>query len=352
MIGCLGAVSCKKNSAKEKLNIHSEFTELLGKNTPHWKYINKEKDLSFIDSLKSLYDQNKHAQFATPRENKIPKVVHCIWLGPRPFPQASVENMRTWVAHHPDWKFKFWTDRKRLAPCQRFEVELIKDSHFSRLKQYYDQATNWGEKADYLRYEILYREGGVYIDHDANALQSFDCLNSAYDFYGCTEAPHPLVDDRAVTVGNGLIGVKPHHPILLGCLDQVEEIWKTLDETGKSKLLVNEEKKSMLRSYIALTHSIMKNSHLSGNCDIVFPASYFFASSYLPSFYSHHFYATAWINHDINVQRRKILDRIKLQKRKYIKTKHTLKLTTSMQLILMLVLSFMVFKRIKNDAKN
>ncbi len=344
-----GLSGCVKNKDSTlKLTLDSEFNELVGKNTPYWKYVSSDKDHQILNALKAVYQKNHAAQYAQEGNYKIPKVVHCIWLGPRPFPQASVENMRTWVAKHPDWEFKFWTDRKRLPPCAGFKVRLVQDADFSRLKKYYHQATNWGEKADYLRYEILYREGGVYIDHDANALQVFDKLNCAYDFYGCTESPHPPVIDMAVTVGNGLIGTKAKHPILKGCLDYVEKNWQEVESSGRLKTISHEPTLVMERSYIALTRSIMDYLNTEGNKDIVFPASYFFACKYLPSFYSHHFYATAWKAKDTCRAQQRLINEITKQSKRNMDANLLCNVFAGIQLILVVGIIFILKRKYAN----
>ena len=76
---------------------------------------------------------------------------------------------------------------------------------------YYSEK-NIGARADILRMEILYREGGLYIDTDFECLQPeiFDIFNRCYDFYsGIT----PL-DGQAYLIANGLIASIPGHPIL------------------------------------------------------------------------------------------------------------------------------------------
>ncbi|MCP5509410.1 MAG: hypothetical protein H7A39_03245 [Chlamydiales bacterium] len=345
-----GLPGCKNSqSSKQKLTQKSEFGHLIGLNTPASRHVKSEKDAEILTILKAVYDRQQAKQYEKAENYKIPKVIHCIWIGPKPFPQASVENMRTWVAKHPDWQFKFWTDRQRLPPCSGFEICYIKDSDFSRLKPYYDQADNWGEKADYLRYEILYREGGVYIDHDANALQKFDQLNCAYDFYGCAEAPHSPILDMAITVGNGLVGTKPRHPILKGCIEYVEKNWQEIEQSGRGNTILHEPTLVMQRSYIALTRSIMKYLDQEGNSDIVFPASYFFASKYLPSFYSHHFYATAWAKQDVNKLRHKILDSIAKEKKSVKIQQKILQISILLQLILGFGLNTPASRHVKSE---
>ena len=297
----LFVVSCSEETRRSSLNIESSFLDLQGKQTSHWSYVNSAMDHPTIKKLEAIYASKHKRQFSPDATARIPKVLHCIWLGPKAFPESSVKIMKSWVKYHPNWAFKFWTDRQRQPPCHRFEVCLLEGNEMPHLQKFYDQAENWGEKSDYLRYEILFREGGVYVDHDAEALRSFDNLNHAYDFYSATEAPHVPVNDRAITVSIGLLGVKPQHPVLKGCIEAVSKNWEQSESGLDAWTTVTR------RSYIAMTQSCLQYLAQNGNQDIVFPASYFFPSKYLPAFYSRHHYATAWLDKDpVKVLKRQI----------------------------------------------
>ncbi len=266
----------------------------MGKKTKHWSYVQQEEDLVFLNRCHALFEKNKVQLLAEKKMNKIPKVVHFIWLGPRPFPPDSVENIRTWLAHNPEWTVKFWTDRDRALPCKGLQKVFVKDFTFSRLEKCYHQSQNWGEKSDILRYEILYQEGGVYADHDANCLQPFDKLHSNFDFYCGMEAPHEAFVGRNVTCGNGVIGSRPRHPAVKKVIDLIAERWDLLGRKYQGRDTYSKTEVVMQRTYIALTHAIKETLDKEGNVDIVLPAAYFFAKSGMPSIYSKHFYATAW----------------------------------------------------------
>ena len=271
-----------------------EFEQLMGKSTPHWRYVEQAQDLQTLEFVKTLYEKNKEVQFTDQGVYKIPKVVHFIWLGPKPFPPYSVENIRTWMAHHPDWTFKFWTDRDREAPCSGMQVIDVSTFHFLKLGSCYASSQNFGEKSDLLRYEILFQEGGVYADHDANSLQRFDGLHRGYDFYCCLEAPHEPFVDLNITCGNGVLGSRPGHPCVAKVIDLIAENWQPMAEKYRGRDPYSQTEIVMQRTYIALTRALRESIDLPGNTDIVFPASYFFSKGGMPSLYSKHFYATAW----------------------------------------------------------
>lgn len=270
------------------------FDNLMGKSTAHWRYVSQATDTATLEFARDIYLKNKHAQFSELGTYKIPPVVHFIWLGPRPFPPESVENIRSWIALNPGWKFKFWTDRLREPPCEGMETTLVQNFSFFKLGKCFEQSQNWGEKSDILRYEILLQQGGVYADHDANCLKSFNGLNRGYDFFCCLETPHRPFVGRNVTCGNGVIGSRPNHPTVEKVIHLIRERWESLAEKFQGNDEYSRVEIVMHRTYIALTDAIAETLGRNGNSDIVFPAAYFFAKPGIPSLYSQHFYAGAW----------------------------------------------------------
>ncbi|MDN3507241.1 MAG: glycosyltransferase [Simkaniaceae bacterium] len=267
-----------------------EFYDQMGRKTEHWNFVAGEEVLT-LERFADQYEKKKHLRFSYDGPYRIPKVIHFIWLGPRPFPAQSVENVRAWMARHPDWTVKYWTDRERSAPCNDMEVCYIDEFSFGSLGACFAASENWGEKSDVLRFEILAKEGGVYVDHDANCLQKFDGIHRGYDFYCGLETPHPIVAGRNITAGNGIIGARANHPIVLSVIEKIDQGWKALGEKYRGQDGYSRTQLVMERTYIRLTEAIKEK--LSDR-DIVFPASYFFAKKGIRPVYSRHFFANAW----------------------------------------------------------
>lgn len=277
-----------------KITLQDSFEKLEGLETDDWNYIQTKSDFNDLEKFKALYKKNIQHQFNGSPIFKIPKIIHLIWIGPRPFPIESVETCRTWIAHHPDWTFIFWTDRRRPAPCRGMEVRTLDNFNFLFLKERYDASKNWGEKSDIWRQEILYQEGGIYIDHDARCLRPFHRLNSGYDFYAGLEMPHEEIEDHAITAGIGIIGARPHHPVIKRTIELIDERWDEVTKNFSSTDPLAQVRQVAHRTYIAMTYAFKDHLNLPGNTDIVFPASYFYPKHGLPGFYSEHLYGTTW----------------------------------------------------------
>ena len=133
------------------------------------------------------YTQHHYEKAARSKEPLIPKIIHQIWIGGE-VPEKFLKLMQTWKTLHPDYEYKLWTDQD------------IKDFPFENSAAFFS-AKNMGSKADILRYEILYRYGGVYVDCDFECIKPLDPLIYAHEFFaGIAGYDY---------IGNALIGAKP-----------------------------------------------------------------------------------------------------------------------------------------------
>ena len=240
----------------EKLDIESGFKALMGEETSRWRFVETESDRLLLKRFETLYKKNRDLQFTKDGEYRIPPHVHVIWLGPRPFPLGSVENIRMWMAEHPDWTFHFWTDRARPPPVNGMAVHTPEDFPLRSLQKHFENSPNWGQKSDVLRYEILESMGGVYIDHDANCLRSFDGLGRGYDFYCCLEVPHSRIDGFSVTSGIGILGAKPHHPVIKQAIAEVIDHWDRAGELYPPTSPKSLREYVMVSTYMAVTRAL------------------------------------------------------------------------------------------------
>jgi inositol phosphorylceramide mannosyltransferase catalytic subunit len=176
------------------------------------QFAHQDPQWSFIRNLyhKHLIDQPKRSVHA-----RIPKTIHQIWLG-SPYPEKYLKLKNSWLKKHPEWQFKIWTD----ADVQSFGLKNI---------NLFNKATNWGQKSDIWRLEILERHGGLYIDTDFYCLKSFDDLHHMCDFY------IGLAHSKTVVFYNGLIGAAPEHPIIKHAIKNLQLASSLSDEQAIQK---------------------------------------------------------------------------------------------------------------------
>lgn len=298
-------MACEKT---ERVKQNGDFNTLMGSNKSVWQFVKTHEDYENLQCFKELYERNKELQFLSTNQVKIPKVVHFIWLGPNPFPKDSIENVNSWVDEHPDWTFKFWTDRRRPLPNKKMELHSIADFKFQTLKDQFEESNNYAEKSDLLRYEILYQEGGLYVDHDVKCFKSFDPFHQGFDLYCGIEPPHEPVVSSSISVCNNVIGARAGHPVLKKCIDLIESRWETY-----SIAYPGEDKESIIyrvahRSFAPFDMAMRELGGEGENKDIAFPAAYFNRIDEDFALFAHHYYASTWFadesKFEKNVRRR------------------------------------------------
>lgn len=152
----------------------------------------------------------------------IPRLLHHIWVGPRPVPE---EWLVAWRAMHPSWQHRLWreADLAKLAMPNRAAF----DDFMAR--------GVWHGAADIARVAILQAHGGVYVDIDAKPLRTFEGAPFMRAGFFAGYEPTPNLPGR---IANGTIGSEPGHPILgtyarlVGEMDSLDEPWDTCGGTG------------------------------------------------------------------------------------------------------------------------
>jgi len=114
----------------------------------------------------------------------VPKKLHFIWLG-KLIPEKYQQNILSFRKYNPEYEINLWTEtisdelRKNLSSITVRDV--ISEMSDYMTKALIDSEPNVGGKSDILRYEIVYRNGGVYLDTDSISVQPFkDVLTRSF----------------------------------------------------------------------------------------------------------------------------------------------------------------------------
>lgn len=282
--------SCHKKEEKRQA---ATFEDMMGRQLDCWQYVMAPIDFSNLAFFKELFEKHLSGKEVQPESKSIPKVLHFIWLGPRQFPRESIPNIQSWMAKNPGWKVKFWTDRTRPLPAEGIEECLVVAWEHPELEKCYYKTDNFAERADLLRYEILLREGGVYVDHDVKCFKPFEALNDSYEMYCGLELPSDTPISSSVHVTNNLIAARPGHPVLERCIAWLPKHWEEIE-----RLYPGMEKQAVIRRIANRTFAAFADSvrDVAGRStkDMVFPAYYFNAPSDEEAVYARHLYAGSW----------------------------------------------------------
>ena len=129
----------------------------------------------------------------------IPRLIHQTWKS-----ADLPESYRGWFETvddlHPDHEHRLWTDEDNLR--------LITDRYPWFVDTYLSYAHDI-ERADSIRYFILYELGGVYLDLDMELLRPIDELIAADRLYFTLEAGPSIVD---TVISNAFMAAPREHP--------------------------------------------------------------------------------------------------------------------------------------------
>ena len=149
----------------------------------------------------------------------IPKIIHQTWKT-SDVPEKWKKSPEEWKRLHPEWEYKLWTDNDNR--------NLIKD-FFPDFLSIYDSFKYNIQRADMIRYFILYKYGGVYSDLDVYPCKNIEPYISSssvfehsseecYLVYGANSKSHFT---RSIT--NCFMVSKPKATIWLKVFDELQK---------------------------------------------------------------------------------------------------------------------------------
>lgn len=141
--------------------------------------------------------------------NLIPQIIHQVWSGiDEPLPKTAQTLGDTWKQDYPDWEYKIWNN------------QMMNDF----VQQYYPQYWEIYQKFPYniqrwdaIRYLILDKIGGMYVDFDYESLNSIEPLIKGKT---CCFSEEPATHGGGFELkmshyfNNGMMLSIPEHPFM------------------------------------------------------------------------------------------------------------------------------------------
>ena len=140
----------------------------------------------------------------------IPKKLHYMWLGHNPIPDNLKKCIDSWKRYCPDYEIIEWNE-------DNYDI-----SKHPYMKQAYENKA-YGFIPDYARLDILYNEGGLYLDTDVEIKRNIDDLLYQEAFCG--------VEKWQVINFGGLSGAVKGHPMVKKFLDARADVF-FIDKDG------------------------------------------------------------------------------------------------------------------------
>ncbi len=117
----------------------------------------------------------------------IPKKIHYCWFGGNPLPKSARKCIASWRKYFPDYEVIEWNE-------DNYDVNKIPYT-----AQAY-AAKKYAFVSDYARFDIIYREGGIYFDTDVEVLCPFDDILKHGAFFGCEIDGTMSAEDQAMSL--------------------------------------------------------------------------------------------------------------------------------------------------------
>jgi len=137
------------------------------------------------------------------RTQYIPRVLHLVWVGKAEQPDYLQKHIQKWKELMPKWTIHLWTNED-LTPNE-IESEVLVKIH---------EADKGTQKADILKYYIVWKYGGIYVDADTEPTSNLDPIIYMSDLVLCH---HNQITWEYI--GVGFFAASARHPVLRKAVD-------------------------------------------------------------------------------------------------------------------------------------
>ena len=181
----------------------------------------------------------------------IPKKIHYCWFGKNPLPEAARRCIQSWQVFCPDYEIIEWNESNY-------------DVHKSRFMEQAYERKKWAFVSDYARLDIVYTQGGIYLDTDVEIIRPlYDLLG--YEMYAGFEK---LAEEKSINFGLGY-GAVCGHPYLKEMMDVYHAMDFPQDDKELSKISC-----PIIQTEVLMRHGLIpdgQRQHLA-KCEIFDPA--------------------------------------------------------------------------------
>lgn len=146
----------------------------------------------------------------------IPKTIHYCWFGGNPKPKLAKKCLDSWKKYCPDYEILEWNEGNYDISAAPLYV-----------RQAYE-AKKWAFVTDYVRLQVVWENGGIYLDTDVELLKGLDDLLENRAYFG-------FEDEANIATGLGF-GAEQGHPILKDVMEDYREIPFRLEDGSYDEL--------------------------------------------------------------------------------------------------------------------
>ena len=128
----------------------------------------------------------------------IPRIIHYCWFGGKPLPKLARKCKDSWEKYLPDYEIKEWNEHN-------YDVNAVPYT------KYCYEHKLWAYLSDYVRLDVVEREGGIYFDTDVEVVKTpTELLHSCHAYFGWETVEY-------INTGLGF-AAEAHHPAVKAML--------------------------------------------------------------------------------------------------------------------------------------
>ncbi|KAL3880234.1 hypothetical protein ACJMK2_032483 [Sinanodonta woodiana] len=198
---------------------HSDSTKRV-----HFSLDEIEKD---IVKINLWFEPLSNEIFPTNSSFRIERIIHQTWIDTN-IPEDFRKYVSSFKEHHSNYAYMLWTDKMAL--------KFVEDM-FPMILPFYVNYRHNLQRADAVRYMILYEYGGVYADLDIVSLRPLDPVLRKYSCILSQEPHiHPIFYSNIYSSAcNAWMACRRHHPFMKTLVDNLPSFsvaTEILDSTG------------------------------------------------------------------------------------------------------------------------
>lgn len=219
----------------------------------------------------------------------IPKIIHYCWFGRNPKPKLAEKCIKSWKKYCPEYEIIEWNeDNYDLSSAPLY------------VRQAYE-AKRWAFVTDYIRLQVIYEHGGIYLDTDVELRKSLDPLLVHQAYFGFEDGSH-------INTGIGF-GAEKGHCILKEMMNDYQDV-SFQNEDGSFDLMPC----PVRNTEIFLRHGLKQNNvrQMLDYGILILPSEYFCPLDYATdtkkvtdNTYSIHWFDASWQTKKEQIQTKK-----------------------------------------------
>lgn len=180
----------------------------------------------------------------------IPKIINYCWFGGAEKPKEVLRCIESWKKYCPDYKIIEWNEDN---------YDLNKNEYV----KYTYSNKKWAFLSDYVRLDVIYNNGGIYLDTDVELIRNLDALLDCDGYIGMEQI-------GTVNTGQGFGAIKGNHFIKEN--KEYYESCDVCDEKGNfNRIICVEITTNLLKKYGLRK----KNEKQKVGEMIIYPVDYF-----------------------------------------------------------------------------